>query len=87
MFKEDVDFLLPVLSFHLSCIDSCLYCAYKPFHFAIIFSHTVMFNSVVFHVVGKFVAVEGWTVVCFPDVGISESIKNCVYFLYFFRYC
>ena len=47
----------------------------------------VMFNSVVFHVAGEFVAVEGWTVVSFQNVGISESAKNSVHFVYYFRRC
>ena len=38
----------------------------------------MMFNSIVFHVACEFVAVEGWNVVSFWDVGISESAKNCV---------
>ena len=69
MFQEYVDFLFKVLSFNLSCVDGFLYSAYKTFHFAIGFGpsgcDTVMFNSVVFHVAGEFVAVEGWTVVTF----------------------
>ena len=47
----------------------------------------VMFNSGVFHVAGKFMAVEGWTVVSFQKVRISESAKNRVHFVYYFRRC
>ena len=44
----------------------------------------VMFNSIFFHVAGEFMAVEGWTVVSFQNVGISESAKNCFHFVYYF---
>ena len=47
----------------------------------------MMFNSVVVHVAGEFVAVEGWTVVSFQNVRISESAKNRVHFVYYFRRC
>ena len=91
MFEEDVNLLLPVLSFHLSCVDCFLYGVYETFHFAIGFRlegcNTLMFNFVVFCVAGKFVAVEGWTVVCFQDVGISEYTKYCVHFMYHFQCC
>ena len=46
-----------------------------------------MFNSVVFHVAGEFVAVEGWTIVSFQNVGISESSKNRVHFVNYFCRC
>ena len=35
----------------------------------------MMFNSVVFHVAGEFVAVERWTVVSFQNVGIPNLLK------------
>ena len=44
-----------------------------------------MFDSVVFHVAGEFVAVEGWTIVTFQNVRISESAKNRVHFVYYFQ--
>ena len=46
-----------------------------------------MYNSVLFHVAGEFVAIEGWTVVSFQNVGISESAKNRVHFVYYFHRC
>ena len=47
----------------------------------------VMLDSVVFHVAGEFVAVEGWTIVSFHNVRISKSAKNCVHSVYYFRRC
>ena len=47
----------------------------------------MMFDSVAFHVACEFVAVEGFTVVSFQNVRISESAKNRVHFVYYFRRC